>query len=117
MPPVFHFGKSLNAWGTPGFNQALKQEIEQLDPALLPLQQGLSFSSHVADGKFSAIILRVSDDAEHIRAKAGISYAGIIAGCSCTDDPTPMSEQAEYCEMLFTVDKRTAETEVTLLTE
>lgn len=109
--------KSLNAWGTPGFNQALKHEIEQLDPVLLPLQQGLSSSSHVADSKFSAIILRVGDDAGFIRAKAGISYAGIIAGCSCADDPTPMNEQAEYCEVLLEIDRRTAETKVTLLTE
>lgn len=114
---MFSLGKSLDAWGTPGFNQALKQEIEQLDPTLLPLQQGLSFGSHVADGGFSAIILRVADDAGFIRAKAGISYAGIIAGCSCTDDPTPMSERAEYCEVLLDIDKRTAEVTVTLLME
>lgn len=114
---MFSLGKSLNAWETPGFNQTLKQEIEQLDPTLLPLQQGLSLSSHVADSKFSAIILRVSDDADCIRAKAGISYAGIIAGCSCTDDPTPMSEQTEYCEVLLAIDKQTAETTVTLLME
>lgn len=114
---MFSLEKSLNAWGTPGFNQTLKQEVEQLDPLLLPLQQGLSLSSHVADSKFSAIILRVSDDAGFIRAKAGISYAGIIAGCSCTDDPTPMSEQTEFCEVLFAIDKQTAETTVTLLME
>lgn len=114
---MFSLEKSLNAWGTPGFNQTLKQEVEQLDPLLLPLQQGLSLSSHVADSKFSAIILRVSDDTGFIRAKAGISYAGIIAGCSCTDDPTPMSEQTEFCEVLFAIDKQTAETTVTLLME
>lgn len=108
---------SLKAWGTSGFNQALKQEIEQLDPGQLPLQQGLARSSHVADSKFSAIILRVSDDVDFIHAKVGISYAGIIAGCSCADDPTPISEQAEYCEVLLAIDKRSGETTVTLVSE
>jgi hypothetical protein len=114
---MLSFAKALGAWGTPGFNQVLKQEIEQLDAGQLPLQQGLARSSHVADSRFSAIILRVSDDADSIHAKAGISYAGIIAGCSCTDDPTPMSEQAEYCEVLLAIDKQTAAATVVLLQE
>lgn len=111
------FAKALGAWDTPGFNQVLKQQIEQLDPGQLPLQQGLERSSHVADSKFTAMILRVSDDADCIHAKVGISYAGIIAGCSCADDPTPPSEQAEYCEVLLAINKLTAETTVTLLME
>ena len=41
--------KSLGAWGTPGFGDILKQEIEQLDAGLLPLQQGLSLSSYVTE--------------------------------------------------------------------
>jgi hypothetical protein len=112
---MLSFAKALGAWGTPEFNQALKQEIEQLDPGQLPLQQGLARSSHVADSPFSAIILAVSDDADFIHAKAGISYAGIIAGCSCADDPTPPSEQAEYCEVQLAISKLTAVTTVTLL--
>ena len=111
------FAKALNAWGTPGFNQVLKQEIEQLDAGQFPLQQGLATSSHVADSKFTAMILRVSDDADFIHAKVGISYAGIIAGCSCADDPSPLSEQAEYCEVLLAINKLAAETTVMLLME
>ena len=52
---------------------------------------------------------------EHIRAKAGIFYTGIIPGCSCANDPTPETEYSEYCEVLFDINKRTAETLVTLL--
>lgn len=114
---MIRLANSLSAWGTPGFQAALKQEIEQLDPVQLPLQQGLALSSHVAASPFSAIILRVDEDPQFIHAKAGIAYSGIIAGCSCTDDPTPMSEQSEYCEVLLDIDKRSAETTVTLLRE
>jgi hypothetical protein len=49
--------------------------------------------------------------------KAGVFYTGIIAGCSCSDDPSPVDEQNEYCDLLFTIDKLTAETQITLLVD
>ncbi len=109
--------KSLNAWGTPGFREVLKQEIEHLDYGQLPLQQGLAISSQVAESGFSAMILNILDDPGFIHVKAGIFYSGIIAGCSCADDPTPMNEQNEYCEVLLSIDKLTAATAIKLLAE
>lgn len=88
-----------------------------MDAGLLPLQQGLSISSHVTDQPVQAMILDQSEDAHLIRIKVGIFYTGIIAGCSCADDPTPIAEQNEYCVVEFYIDKRSAETTVVLLTE
>ncbi len=107
---------ALNAWGTPAFETILKHEIEQMDVELLPLQQGLAQSSYTSGANRSVMILSMSAEAGVIRAKAGIFYTGIIPGCSCADDPAPMSELAEYCEVQFDIDKITAETTVTLLT-
>ncbi|MCL5061184.1 MAG: hypothetical protein M1449_12375 [Candidatus Thermoplasmatota archaeon] len=109
--------KSLNAWGTPEFREILKREIEQLDAAHLPLQQGLTSSSHVTDRPFQAMVIGVREDAGVIRVKAGIFYTGVIAGCSCADDPTPIDEQNECCVVQFDVDRATANTTVTLLAE
>ncbi len=106
---------ALDAWQTPAFNAMLKRDIEQLDADSLPLQQGLSHSSHVSGEQFSAVILNVSDEPDCLRVKAGIFYAGIIAGCSCADDPTPVDEITEYCEIRLDIDKRTALATVTLL--
>ncbi len=114
---MIRFTKALHAWGTPGFHDILKEEIERLDAAQLPLQQGLTISSHALDNDLRALILGVSEEAGSIRAKAGIFYAGIIAGCSCADDPTPVDEQNEYCVVQLDINKQTAETTVTLLTE
>lgn len=114
---MFQLNKSLNAWCTSEFKNVLKQEIAQLDSGLLPLQQGLSSSSHVTDRPIQVMILGVGDDADLIRVKAGIFYTGIIAGCSCADDPTPIAEQNEYCVLQFCIDKQSAETTVTLLAE
>lgn len=107
--------QSLKAWATPAFNQTLKREIEQLAPALLPLQQGLSRTSYATDRPHTAIVLGTAGDAQFIRAKLGIFYAGIVAGCSCADDPTPVTEEDEYCEIQVAIDRTTAQATVTLV--
>ena len=109
--------KTLNAWGTPDFKDILKKEIEQMGAGQLPLQQGLSTGSYALDSKLSAMIIGVSERADFIQVKAGIFYSGIIAGCSCADDPTPVNEENEYCVVQLDINKLTAETTVTLLTE
>ncbi|MDT3706566.1 MAG: hypothetical protein ROZ09_07030 [Thiobacillus sp.] len=109
--------ESLKAWDTPGFRDILKREIEQLDPAELPLQRGLTRSSHVTDRPFQVMILGAHEEDGLLQVKAGIFYAGIIAGCSCADDPTPIDEIEEYCVVQFDIDRRTADTTVTLLEE
>jgi hypothetical protein len=109
--------QSLLAWNTPNFGDVLKHEIERLDAASLPLQQGLASSSYVTERPFQAMIISVNEEAGLIRAKAGIFYTGIIAGCSCADDPTPVDEQTEYCVVQFDIDRATAEARVTLLEE
>jgi len=107
--------KSLNAWGTSGFEDVLKGEVEQIPADQLPLQQGLSTSSHVTDSQRTVLVLSVADDEEFIQVTAGILYSGIIAGCSCADDPTPVDEQNEYCEVQIEINKKTAEVTVALL--
>ena len=109
--------KTLNAWGTADFEGIFREEIAQMDAQQLPLQQGLSTGSYVIDGKLDAMIIGVSENADIISVKAGIFYSGIIAGCSCADDPTPINEESEYCVVQLDIDKQTAETRVALLAD
>ena len=95
--------------------EMIKQQIEQLDPSLLPLQQGLTHGSHVTDDPVNAVILDSSEVEDSIRIKAGIFFQSIIAGCSCADDPTPIDTNQEYCELEFSIDKSTGEASVKLL--
>lgn len=117
MNPVslIRLDKALNAWGSPAFREVLREEIERLDAGLLPLQQGLARGSQVSGTGFRVMIIQVAEASRFIHVKAGIFYSGIIAGCSCAGDPTPLDEESEYCEVRFDIDRRTGETTVTLL--
>lgn len=109
--------RSLGAWNTPSFNSVFKDEVGQLGVEVLPLQQGLSRSSHVSGDDYEAVVLGATEEPQCLRVKAGIFFKGIIAGCSCADDPTPVDEQTEYCIVRFDIDKQSAETTIVLLEE
>lgn len=109
--------QTVDAWNTPDLRDVLKREIEHLDPALLPLQEALSRSSHVKATPFRAVPLATHAEGGRLRVKTGIFYTGIIAGCSCADDPTPIDEQTEYCVLEFDIDTETGAATVTLLEE
>ena len=103
------------AWNTPDFRDTLKQEIEALDKHLLPLQQGMSMSSQVSERPIQAMVISERDTGACIHVNVGIFYSGIIAGCNCADDPTPIDKQNEYCVIQLDIDKQTAVTQVNLI--
>ena len=110
-----HFTTSLKSWNTPEFNDTLINEIKKLNSTQLPLQQALSQSSYVSESDFSVSILNTKEIENEIVAKASIFFTGIIAGSCCSDDPTPVDELQEYCELELKINKETAEVVITLL--
>ena len=114
---MINLSKSILVWNTPAFEETLKQEITQLDVKQLPLQQALVNSNYTNGDNRKVIVMSVVDNADSIRVKTGIFYTGIVAGCNCADDPSPVDEINEYCEMEFDINKKTAETLVRLLNE
>jgi hypothetical protein len=114
---MIQLAKAVSAWGTPEFEDVLKSEIASLDTDQLPLQQGLSAGSYALDGKRQVMVIGVAGDGPSIRARVGIFYKAIMAGCSCADDPTPVNEENEYCEVQFDIDRKTAVATVALLGE
>jgi len=115
--PMLELKRTLAAWQTPEFKTVVKDEIEHLDAGFLPLQQGLSQSSVALADKLRTMILAVVEEPGCLRVKAGLFYTGIITGCSCADDPTPLNEIDEYCVVRFDIDRNTAAATVTLLEE
>ena len=113
--PMFYLSQSLLAWDTDAFSTILKKELCSINPNLLPLQQGLTQSNYASGENLSATVLSVESDNSYIHVKAGLFYTGVISGCSCADDPTPIDETNEYCDILLRIDKKTAETIVALI--
>lgn len=107
----------LKAHGSADFEAVLKSTIAELGLKHLPLQKALSQSSCALDTNIQATIINVSESNDQLKIKAGVFFTGIIAGCSCADDPSPVDEQAEYCEIELSINKATAETEITLLND
>ncbi len=100
--------ESLRAWNTPAFEAALKRELERA-AAELPLQQAVTSTSVALDDKVSVMVLGAEEAGGVIRARVGVFFAGIVGGCSCADDPTPVEPQNEYCELQLLIDRATGE--------
>ena len=114
---MIHLPQSVRAWNSSRFKDVLRQEIEQLGSSQLPLQQGVTTTSYALDGPFQVMVISVAEAPEFIHVKVGVFFSGIIAGCSCADDPTPVEPQSEYCELRFSIDKRTAQAKVTTIAD
>ena len=111
---MFTLQKSLDDWNTPTFENTFKAEVRNLDKELLPLQKSLLFSSYVSNEKISPVVMSSSASTTHLLIKTTIFFTGIIAGCSCSDNPGPQDTQQESCDVLFRINLNNAETQVEL---
>ena len=106
----------LNSWGTSDFRRLFRGHLREYGQSVLPLQQGLQHSSVALDDDVDVMILSENETSQYYLVKVGVFYQGVIAGCSCADDPTPVVKQTEYCEVLCEIDKHSYEMAVHLLT-
>ncbi len=110
--------RSAAAWNRPTFRSTLIDEMQTLGPdhpALHPLlQAGLRQTSAVADDALAVHLLSSREQEGRILVQLGIFYAGIIAGCSCADDPSPIDTTTEHCELLLDIDLATGRARATL---
>jgi len=112
---MLRFNELPNPWDAPDRDEILKREIEAFDAGLLPLQRGLSVGGYALPDGFSVMIVAVGAQGRRLRVKAGVFYHGVIAGCSCADDPSPTDLTTEYCELMFDIDRRTGNASVALV--
>jgi len=107
--------QTLGAWGTTSFKAVFMREIKKLSVNELPLQQGLTTGSYALDRDIEVMILNSWESDGFIHVKAGIFYKSVIAGCSCSDDPTPVDKVDEHCEVMIEIGKTSGEATITLL--
>ncbi len=105
----------VSDWGNESFPERFKNTVEKLGVNELPLQQGLSLSNIALDDNVKVIILNCNDLKTKIEIKAGLFYTGMIAGCNCFDDPSPIDLQNEYCEVMVAIELSSGDTSIFLL--
>jgi hypothetical protein len=103
---------SARAWGSPDFAATLCAEIAQLPPGSLPLQQALRVSSYALEDRIRVTLITAQAGAGQVEARVGVFFAGLIAGCNCADDPTPVEPLPEYCELLLHIELASGNTRV-----
>jgi hypothetical protein len=103
--------QALQDWASESFEQSLKQELMALDPALLPLQQGVQQGGYADGSNREFSLLTAVDCGKRIKVQIGVFFSEIIAGCSCGDEPVT---ENVYCEFVLLIDKQTARTIIEL---
>lgn len=106
--------KTLAAWPGDDFERTFRDELANLPYGALPLHQAMSLGSQVAERPPRVILLSSKRDAAALTIRAGIFFNSVLGGCSCADDPTPMDENNEYCEMTLVIDPQDGDTRVIL---
>lgn len=106
--------KSAKAWNSAKFEDILVKEISSLGLKYLPLQQGLTSSSVALDHALKMMVLSKQEKENCATINMGAFYTGIIAGCNCADDPTPMDEVNEYCEIIVCIDLKNGQSTIVL---
>ncbi len=107
--------KSLQAWNSAEFKSIYIQQLSQLSLDELPLQQALLLGSYATKDNLQIMVNSMTEQQDNLLITTGIFYSSIIAGCNCSDDPTPVDLNSEYCEMLFTINKLNAETDIKII--
>ncbi|MCB1758921.1 MAG: hypothetical protein KDI68_03955 [Gammaproteobacteria bacterium] len=111
------FPASLRAWDGASFRQQFERECGALNPLLLPLREGMRYGNQVVTDDWRPLYLGAGADENHLHVKAGVFFGSVVGGCSCADDPTPLDVGNEYCELLFTIERRSGTARVSLIEE
>lgn len=113
--PAIILADSLAVMGSDDFESAFKREVAALDVKLLPLHQAMVYGSYPAESPISAVLLNTTEKDDLLLVKAGVFFSSVLAGCNCAGDPSAENEYQEYCQLLFSIDRQSGETEAVLL--
>ena len=106
---ILSFQKSINAWPDNRFKQVLNDQLMQLNLDQLPLQKALSQGSIATLDNLQFTINKSELDDDLLTVSIGVFFSSIIAGCNCSDDPTPVDLINEYCELTLIINRLTGQ--------
>lgn len=105
---------TLKAWDMPDFKTVLGDELVETRALERPMQLGLTYGTVALPENLKFVVLDADDDDASIRIHGGVHYTSITTGCTCIDDPSPLSEMPEYVEVDIVIDRTTGDATVKL---
>ncbi len=102
-----HLPETLAAWPDGELIAILNEELTAADPAWLALERLLARGTHIVGRPRFMILGRRADD-KRVTLHLGVFLQSVIAGCACTDDPTPADRIEEYGELRLSIDRHDA---------
>jgi len=105
---------TLLNWQQPQFKSVLTQELLELDNTDLPLHKATNSGGFIKPDQLDLVILSKTENTEDLLIKTGIFLTEIIGGCNCHDDPV---EENIYCQVLITINKKNAHSQIKLIEE
>jgi len=109
----------LPLWGRADFIPRLTHILENLSEtdslAVLPLQQGLTQSSMALTKNIKIILVKCQEAPETYTTTGHIFYYGVVAGCNCADDPSPIEPIPEYCAFSLSINKQNGDSQISLI--
>ena len=106
--------ESRDAWEGPDFEQVFVAEVQQLRREQLPLLAAMEHGNQVPEGEVKVMVLQRQRTGDRLSVTAGVFFSSVIGGCNCADDPSPIEENTEYCELVFRIDPASGATQVEL---
>lgn len=105
---------TLQAWGTPEFEQTLKAELTEQGGEALPLERATTQGGMVDASKLAFTVISSRENSEALIIRVGVFFTEIVICCGCGDDPF---ETNGYGVLEMHIDKTTAVTTVCLVPE
>ena len=106
--------QSLAAWEQASFGKTFCAEVAALPHDALPLHRALKLGSHVVERPPQVMLLGREDGDGQLEVRAGVFFNSVLGGCHCADDPGPIEEHNEYCELRFMIERDTGLARVAL---
>ncbi len=92
----------FEAWESPGFQDVLRQLLEQQALDLFGIERATSHGGRLVPEDISVGMLRMEDDGQARRLKVAVFFTERVGGCNCADDPFTVNG---YCERWVTLER------------
>ncbi|MCX7898051.1 MAG: hypothetical protein N2441_09280 [Rhodocyclaceae bacterium] len=106
MEATVYLPQSRNAWGRPEFAAILKEELRRKAHAL-PLERWLAKTNMAMPETLEVMLISAEEADGRVLLRVGAFFSGLTVGCACVDDPTPLTPEPEYAEIVLMLDLST----------